>query len=244
MKYSTAYEANVNDYYYYNTWGTEDEYHAMAQPRKPVPGTIARGDAGMAFGDKKMAKAMMGLDANGAVPYHYEDTEEERLRATAEIVDNPYPITDDGLARGKELYTFYCGICHGDKGDGNGYLVSEDNPNQVYPAQPANFLSDEFVGASNGRYYHAMIYGKNVMGGYTDKLSYEERWQVLHHIRSLQAKEKGKQYSEKMNSLNDGALTLGDWKEKMGWEEEEGEHESDGDQMEHHSTEDHNGGHH
>ena len=70
---------------------------------------------------------------------------------------------------------------------GLGYLVREDGG--VYPAQPANFLLEEFVQASEGRYYHSIMYGKNVMGGYADKLSYEERWQVIHYIRSLQAKE-------------------------------------------------------
>ena len=68
--------------------------------------------------------------------------------------------------------------------------------------QPANFLLDEFVAATNGRYYFSIMYGKNVMGAYADKLSYEERWQVIHHIRSLQAKEKKLQYSAVANSLN------------------------------------------
>jgi hypothetical protein len=40
------------------------------------------------------------------------------------------------------------------------------------------------------------------MGGYADKLSYEERWQVIHYIRSLQAKEAQLQYSEIQNTFN------------------------------------------
>jgi len=40
------------------------------------------------------------------------------------------------------------------------------------------------------------------MGGYADKLSYEERWQVIHYIRSLQAKDRSLAYNEKTNSLN------------------------------------------
>jgi len=121
----------------------------------------------------------------------------------AEITKNPYPITEDGLSRGKNLYDINCGICHGKKGDGAGYLYDSDlNPAAVYPAAPANFLSEEFVAASNGRYYHGIMYGKNVMGGYADKLSYEERWQVIHYIRSLQAKDGKYAYNEKENTLN------------------------------------------
>ena len=54
----------------------------------------------------------------------------------------------------------------------------------VYLNAPANLISDDIhFNSSNGRYYHSIMYGKNVMGGYADKLSYEERWQVIHHIR-------------------------------------------------------------
>ena len=216
MAHSIAYEANYYDYYYHNTWGTEDDYYKMAQPRLPVKGTIPRGYAGVvegaSFADRDAAMAKLSgasspnalsIPVNGSVPYYYGDTEEERTRATAEIIDNPFPITEAGLAVGKELYDINCGICHGAKGDGNGYLVAEDNPNVAYPAQPANMLTDDFISSSNGRYYHAIIYGKNVMGGYKDKLSYEERWQVIHHIRALQAKEKKLAYNENENTLND-----------------------------------------
>jgi len=41
-----------------------------------------------------------------------------------------------------------------------------------------------------------------VMGGYSDKLSFEERWQVIHYIRSLQAKSKSLEYGEKANTLS------------------------------------------
>jgi hypothetical protein len=46
------------------------------------------------------------------------------------------------------------------------------------------------------------MYGKNVMGGYAEKLNFEERWQVIHYIRSLQATAKGLAYSATSNTLN------------------------------------------
>ena len=211
MGHSIAYEANYYDYYYFNTWGSEEGYYHMAQPRKPVAGTIPRGYAGMqsAMDTKAYKAAMHQLDGNasvnaikvplnGAVPYYYADTEEERTRASNEIINNPFPITEDGLAKGKELYDLYCTVCHGAKGDGNGIIYE----NGAYPAAPANFLQDTFYNSTNGRYYHALIYGKNVMGGYGDKLSYEERWQVIHYIHALQAKELKKNYNADSNTLN------------------------------------------
>jgi hypothetical protein len=66
------------------------------------------------------------------------------------------------------------------EGDGNGYLYA--GPNAKYPNAPKSFVVDEMISAGNGRYYFAIMYGKNVMGHYADKLSFEERWQVLHYI--------------------------------------------------------------
>ena len=262
MVHSTAYEANISEYYYYNTWGTEAEYKKFVNPRLPVKGTVARGHTSTHY-QKDQGTRVVSLDQftgqssqnsiaytpNGAAPYYYDDTEEERTRAMQEIVDNPFPITTAGLVRGKELYTVYCGICHGDKADGLGYLVREANPAKgiaegVYPAAPANFQQEEFYQATNGRYYHSIIYGKNVMGSHADKLSYEERWQVIHYIRLLQAKEQGLEYSEEENTFtNDipGSQVIVAHDNDEGHEgeetdEEHGEEDHDGDEND-------NGGH-
>lgn len=189
MSHSIAYEANTYGYYSLNRWGTEEEYYNYALPRGTVEGTIPR-----------TSSKLFNIPALDSRPYAYGDTEEERTRATAEIIDNPYPITTEGLARGKSLYDINCGLCHGEKGDGAGYLVRDDGGK--YPVQPANLLLPDFVSASNGRMYHAIVYGKNLMGGYSDKLNYEERWQVIHYIRALQAKELKAEYSQMANTLN------------------------------------------
>ncbi len=198
MAHSVAYEANTFGYYYNNRWGTKEELHAMVQPRNPIEGTISRG---------------MTNASPGHVPYYYSDSEEERIRATNEIINNPFPITSKGLETGKRLYNIQCGICHGEKGDGNGYLAREDGGK--YPVQPANFLLDEFLTASNGRYYHAIMHGKNVMGSYKDKLSYEERWQVLHYIRSLQAGHTKKEYNATSNTYDTASVPFSNWQKKI-----------------------------
>lgn len=205
MGHSIAFEINTSNYYEENTWGTKEEYHEYVQPRHPQAGTIPRGYSGMGNPSEeeaatRFAETSQGMPVSGFVPYYYEDTEEDRARATAEIIANPFPITDKRLAKGKELYEVFCGICHGEKGDGLGYLVRDDGG--VYPAQPANLVSEEFKAASNGRFYHSIMYGLNVMGPYKDKLSYEERWDVIHYIRALQAEEAGAEYSESSNTLN------------------------------------------
>ena len=218
MYHSIAYEANVRSDYALNHWNDESVVSIEALPAPnglPVTGTVPRGWAGIALAPDQQAQAdqftalqgqtpgpSIAIPVNGHVPYYYGDTEEERLRATAELVDNPFPITEMGLEKGRDLYNIFCAICHGEKGNGVGWLVDEENAYAAYPAAPANLLLDEYANASNGRYYHALMYGKNVMGAYADKMSYKERWDVIHWVRALQAKDKGLLYTATENTYN------------------------------------------
>ena len=183
MAHSIAFEANSYIYYPRNTFSDEAAYHAFAQPRLPVAGTVPRGS-----------------NLTDMHPYYYGNSEGERARATADITENPVKITEKSLAKGKELFTIYCAICHGENGDSKGYLLREDGGK--YLALPANFLSDDLMNSSNGRYYHAIMQGRNLMASYADKLDYEERWEVIQYIRSLQAKSKGLEYNHLENTLN------------------------------------------
>lgn len=213
MYHPVSYEANQYSAYHWNHWDGAEYGQAftkaqLSQPRGKVNGTVPRGYTGVYYTDESALDIVRGKNApnaiaaqvNGEAPFPYVDTEDDRLKCEKELVSNPFPITKAGLDHAKPLYDTYCGVCHGTKGDGQGPLVTV--PDAKYPAAPKNFLGDDMINAGNGRYYFAMIYGKNVMGGYSDKLSFEERWQVLHYIRSLQAKSKSLEYSETANSLS------------------------------------------
>lgn len=212
MGHSIAYEANQIDEFFYNRWNP-DQYYQLSIPRLPVHGTIARGSVGLSnYSASNLPQAYADAFAiesvNGSVPYYYKDNEADRARAIQEIIKNPFPITKSNLESGKKLFNIYCAICHGDKGDGSGYLVRDGGK---YPAQPANLISDDFINSSNGRFYHAIMYGKNMMGNYADRLSYQERWQVIQYIRSLQAVSKGKVYTESENNFNNtDFIAMGD----------------------------------
>ncbi len=228
MVHSVAVEANAYNYYYYNTWNDRSTVSLgeLVYPKYTVEGVVPRGWAGQYLPgtpplianperDEEVAESMRGfmVDAgnpnavpvptNGHVPYYYEDTPEGHEQALADLSVNPFPITDDGMVRGGNIYNIFCAICHGEEGNGLGYIYDTDkNPQAKYPAAPANLLRPEYVESSNMRYYHAIMYGYNVMGAYADKMSYEERWQVIHYIRSLQAKDAGLEYNQLVNTLD------------------------------------------
>lgn len=203
MVHPVSYEANVYSEYEYNhrDVGSTFTKLELSKPRNTVKGTVPRGYTAVSYAGADVVDYIRGKNSPNAIaspvnsyaPFYYTDSEEERTRAMREIRTNPFPISKKGLEAAKPLYETNCGICHGEKGNGAGYLVRDGG---AYPAQPANLVNDAMIESTEGRLYYAIMYGKNVMGGYADKLNFEERWQVIHYIRSLQASAKGAKYDD------------------------------------------------
>ncbi|MEM0991555.1 MAG: cytochrome c [Bacteroidota bacterium] len=216
MAHSIAVEANTHNYYFANTWDEESvlPLEVTSAAKQPVKGTIPRYSV-----RRTEVYDPDYVLPSGSMPYHYEDSEEGRALATSEIMENPFPITAKGLDRGKKLYVTFCATCHGSGGkNGDGIYASG-----IYPLAPANLVGDSAVAYSSpGRYYHAIMYGKNAMGAYKGKMSYEERWQVIHYIRALQAKEYEAEYSEAANTLNDYAQPFAEWQAMSGEQNDTG----------------------
>lgn len=120
----------------------------------------------------------------GFTPYEYEDSTEGLKKAKAEL-KSPYPITEENLAAGSKLYTLYCAVCHGDKGDGKGILATREKflgiPSYADPGR-------EIV---LGGIYHVETYGLNAMGSYASQVDEKERWQIAMHVMDLKAALKG-----------------------------------------------------
>ena len=81
--------------------------------------------------------------------------------------------------KAKELYTVYCAICHGDKGDGKGNLVVKEKFLGV-PSYKDREITD-------GSVFHVITYGLNSMGSHANQLSQEERWVVADYVLKLKA---------------------------------------------------------
>nr|WP_034045956.1 cytochrome c [Wocania ichthyoenteri] len=121
-----------------------------------------------------------GSVARGHIPFDIENTTEGYELAKATLM-SPLDSTQVDLERGKELYNIYCGICHGNKGDGQGNLVKRE--------KILGIPSYDDVGRAitAGSTYHTIYYGKNAMGSYANQLKEEERWQVVSYVLKLKA---------------------------------------------------------
>ncbi|MFD2588443.1 c-type cytochrome [Croceitalea marina] len=121
-----------------------------------------------------------GTISRNWMPFEYDNSPEgkELARVMASPLDSL--STDENLAKGAELYAVYCAICHGVKGDGQGWLVKQEKILGV-PSY-ADVARNITVGST----YHTMYYGLNSMGSYASQMSSEEElWQVAEYVMKL-----------------------------------------------------------
>ena len=123
--------------------------------------------------------APAGSMARGKYIYPLSDSDYEK---SASLITDPFTFTKDEIeGEGKNLFTVNCAICHGEKGDGQGYLVQINK----FPPPPS-YLSEPLLSLAEGKRYHTLMYGKNMMGSYASQLNHRERWLVLSYVKSLQ----------------------------------------------------------
>ena len=119
------------------------------------------------------------------MPFYYGSSEEERIRAGEEVsLPKHYYLKESNqeanTAEGKRLYGLFCAHCHGDKGNGDGLVITVGG----YPAAPPayNTLKDR----KPGSVFHTITYGKNAMGPHASQLNKDERWKLAMYVRTMQ----------------------------------------------------------
>lgn len=97
------------------------------------------------------------------------------------FVSNPVPYTLEAINRGAELYAQHCSQCHGVEGRGDGILAQALNP------KPANLTEDHLDDHTDGDIFWWITHGidQTAMPALGNVLSEEERWTVIHFVRSL-----------------------------------------------------------
>jgi len=150
----------------YETYAENPNFANNMASRLPVKGTIPR----------------------GFMPYTYPNTNEGYMRA-GDSLKNPIPLTPEVLAEGQEIYSKFCVHCHGKEGNGDGTIIV--NTDGKFPPPPSYSTGVSSGGGDmkdlpEGRMYHTIMYGKNMMGSHASQLNEEERWKVIHYVQTLQ----------------------------------------------------------
>lgn len=127
-----------------------------------------------------------GTNPIGFTRFDYSETREGYDAAGISAI-NPLEKNKKNLLEGQVLFISMCSPCHGVLGAGNGKIVELGK----YPAPPsyANGVSSRggaMKDLTDGKIYHTMQYGINLMGSYASQLSPEERWKVVMYVHELQ----------------------------------------------------------
>ena len=104
-------------------------------------------------------------------------------KAKARNLKNPVPATAESLAEGNQIYQQHCQSCHGANGDGKGEKAPE------LSTAPGDFTdAKKMSGLKDGELFWEITEGRHPMPEFADKLSVQERWEVVDYIRTFAAK--------------------------------------------------------
>ncbi|MFN4880794.1 MAG: c-type cytochrome [Bacteroidota bacterium] len=155
----------------YETYSSNPVFKDSITNRIPVKGSIPlyQGNVGQ---------------LNHFRPYKYSNTP-TGYDSAGLFVKNPLTIDTSSLGEGKRLFNIYCSPCHGAGGKGNGSIVENPGIKNPYPPPPS-YYSENLLALPEGKMFHSVHYGRNLMGSYASQLDQNQIWMVISYIRSMQ----------------------------------------------------------
>ncbi|MFA8434502.1 MAG: cytochrome c [Marinifilaceae bacterium] len=131
------------------------------------------------FADGKTVRLPVeGTVSREVLPYRFEKTEENRVWA-GNSLKSPFVVEMKHVEEGKNLYEKFCYNCHGEQGDGKGFLVTSGK----YPYPVASLISEKLKNASRGEIVHVITVGYGVMGAHAPQINQEERWKIAEYVK-------------------------------------------------------------
>jgi mono/diheme cytochrome c family protein len=118
----------------------------------------------------------------GAAPADWSVSPEEKA------VPNPLPASPDNMSRGQELFRRHCTACHGSSGRGDGPIAMQwaRLPRDLTHPERQDRLTDGEIFAKISQGHRS---GSDViMPGLSNRLSADDRWRIVLHVRTLRAK--------------------------------------------------------
>jgi mono/diheme cytochrome c family protein len=125
-----------------------------------------------------IVSAAMGLGVWAVARAHGKD--DWPVPEAAKKVRNPLPVTPEGLAAARELYSTKCSRCHGDTGKGDG------DEADMYDPKPADLTdAHRMHEVTDGEIFYKISEGHDPMPAFKQKLSDEDRWRLVNYVRTL-----------------------------------------------------------
>ena len=138
------------------------------------------------FGDSASAR----MPVAGTIPrdytFFYYPSSNDGYEASGRDLENPYEVNLENLTQGRKLYSDFCMHCHGADGNADGSLIATGK----FPPPPAYATGASSRGGnirdlSDGKIFHTITYGINLMGPHASQLNHEERWKITMYVKEL-----------------------------------------------------------
>lgn len=97
----------------------------------------------------------------------------------SQLARNPLPRNRTNLRNGEIYYRYYCLMCHGQDGSGEGPVGNS------YVPKPADLTSPEIAAMTDGQLYRAMLYGVGHDPVLEQTVLPEHRWPIVMHVRGM-----------------------------------------------------------
>jgi mono/diheme cytochrome c family protein len=92
---------------------------------------------------------------------------------------NPLPSTKQTIEQGRTAYGYFCMMCHGPAGDGNGTV------GQSFAPLPTDLRGSYVQGQNDGLMFYRISLGYKHHPPLADTVSEDDRWAVIHYIRAF-----------------------------------------------------------
>lgn len=131
-------------------------------------------------------KPVAGTIPVGFTHFPFPSTKEGYEAASADWKMPESMNTPDNLTEGRRLYESYCIHCHGAEGNGDGPVIDRGFPPPPSYSKGKSSRGGDMKDLTDGKIYHTIQYGLNLMGSHASQLLPEERWKIIMYVHSLQ----------------------------------------------------------
>lgn len=123
-----------------------------------------------------------------------ENTPPAKSREETEAIErSPVPATAASVERGRKLFGYNCVSCHGEKGLGDGLIITKG-----HGFYPVNLTAPGVVARTDGYLYaYIMLGGKVMMPAYAENMPLAgDGWHIVNYVRKLQEEVAGPKDSD------------------------------------------------
>ncbi|GLI36242.1 c-type cytochrome [Desulforhabdus amnigena] len=106
-------------------------------------------------------------------------------KSDPKTLQNPLILSQESVARGKTGYETYCLMCHGPNADGNGTVGQSFHP------LPTDLRDPKVQAQTDGEIFYKLSFGAKRQPPLAYTIAEEDRWAIVHFIRSLKSPSNG-----------------------------------------------------